>query len=527
MNSKSTSRLSILVIAVLASLPFTARAERISGTDAEERAAGIAVGHLRAQRAAMRLPDATEFAVRSSESDELGQTHVRIDQTFAGVPVFGGEIIVHVDRESGAVLKVTDDAKRGIDVDTTPEITEGHALAIANADLMPMGGFNVEPTVRLVVWQDERSGTSALAYQVHTELENDFQTRHTDYIVDAHSGAILKSWDSLETTAATGTGYSEYSGTVTLNTNTKSTGGYELRDMTRGTGGNTTRNLNHATSGTGTIYSDSDNVWGNGADYSSTSYSTTAATGETAAVDAAYGLQKTWDYYKNVHARNGIDNAGTATYNRVHYSSYYDNAFWSDSCFCMTYGDGNSFSVLTAIDVAGHEMSHGVCSRTAGLVYSGESGGLNESNSDIFGTMVEFYARGGSGNWTIGEQLSSAPLRYMYKPSLDGRSPNCWSSSVGSLDVHYSSGIGNRFFYFLVNGTTSLSGSACNGAAITGIGRSAAEKIWYRALTRYMTSTTNYKGARTATLNAAADLYGSTSTQYKAVAAAWSGVAVN
>ncbi len=113
----------------------------------------------------------------------------------------------------------------------------------------------------------------------------------------------------------------------------------------------------------------------------------------------------------------------------------------------------------------------------------------------------------------------------MANPSKDGKSVNCWSSSVGSLDVHYSSGVANHFFYLLAEGSTGS--TTCNGSTLTGIGRSAAEKIWYRALTVYMTSSTKYAGARTATLSAAADLFGSTSTQYKAVAAAWSAVSVN
>jgi zinc metalloprotease ZmpA len=238
-----------------------------------------------------------------------------------------------------------------------------------------------------------------------------------------------------------------------------------------------------------------------------------------------------------VHGRNGIDNTGKATYSRVHYSNSYDNAFWSDSCFCMTYGDGSSFLTLTAIDVAGHEMSHGVTATSAKLAYRRESGGLNEATSDIFGTAIEFYSRGGSGgNWEIGEQLATPaynhPLRYMYNPALDGRSANCWSKQTGSLDVHYSSGVGNHFFYLLSQGSAGSGGSqaspTCNGSSVTGIGLTKAEKIWYRALTVYMTSSTTYAGARTATLNAARDLFGGTaSTEYATVAAAWSAVNVN
>ena len=129
----------------------------------------------------------------------------------------------------------------------------------------------------------------------------------------------------------------------------------------------------------------------------------------------------------------------------MHFATSFDNAFWDDGCFCMTYGDGNMFKVLTSLDVAGHEMTHGVTANTAKLVYRGESGGLNESMSDIHGTMVEFYARGAGGttigdtggNFLIGDQLSTPPLRYMNKPSKDGKSPDAWKSTLGSLDVHY------------------------------------------------------------------------------------------
>ena len=106
--------------------------------------------------------------------------------------------------------------------------------------------------------------------------------------------------------------------------------------------------------------------------------------------------------------------------------------------------------------------------------------------------------------------------------------------SARNVDVHYSSGIGNHFFYLLAEGSgaktiggVAHSSPTCNGSTVTGIGRAAAQKIWYRALTVYMTSSTSYKGARTATLNAASDLYGAGSTPYNTVAAAWSAVAVS
>ncbi len=523
-----------------------------------------AAQRLMAQRTQLGLDADGAFRLRASQTDELGQTHGHFQQMYKGVRVWGGDAITHVDRE-GNPLPLTNELKRNILLNVTPSMAADEAMAVVNRDLAPQGPYAYAPTSELVVVPEmvdvvrphgpravdqELSATDVtrqvlrytLAYHVHTELENDQDgIRHTDYLVNAHTGAILKKWDTLHTTAATGTGNSQYNGTVSLPTNyTGST--YELRDMTRGSGGsfgnNVVTNMAHASTSstaTGTLYTDADNTWGDGANYVEGS-STTAANGETAAVDAMFGMIKSWDFYKNVFGRNGIDGNGTATYSRVHISNSYDNAFWSDSCFCMTYGDGSSFTTLTALDVAGHEMSHGVCARTANLTYSGESGGLNESNSDIFGTMIEFYARGGSGstigstggNWTIGEQLSATPLRYMYKPSLDGASPDAWSSTVGNLDVHYSSGPMNRCFYFLSQGATTSGNTSTTylPSGMTGIGNDAAARIWFRALTTYMTSSTNYAGARTASISAAKDLYGAGSAQEQAVWNAFHGINV-
>ena len=206
----------------------------------------------------------------------------------------------------------------------------------------------------------------------------------------------------------------------------------------------------------------------------------------------------------------------------------------------MTYGDGDgsSFGPLVSLDVAGHEMSHGVTENTAGLVYSGESGGLNEATSDIFGTMVEFYADNAEdpADYFIGEEFDLANgegFRRMDNPSLDGSSQSCYASDTDSVDVHYSSGVGNHFYYLLAEGSGAKtiggkqhSSPTCNGSSVSGIGRDAAQQIWFRALTTYFTSGTTYAQARTGTLSAAADLYGQGSAERAAVAAAWSAVNV-
>jgi Zn-dependent metalloprotease len=349
-------------------------------------------------------------------------------------------------------------------------------------------------------------------------------------IVDAASGAVIDSWNDIQTAPAVGTGRTLFVGDVAITAETAS-GGFTLTDNTRG--GGKTLDMKNRQFGNGAAFTDADNTWGNN----------TTSDRATVAADAHYGVALTWDYYQNVHGRKGIANDGKGANSRVHYGRNYANAFWSDSCFCMTYGDGNaSIRPLVSIDVAGHEMSHGVTSRTAGLVYSGESGGLNEGTSDIMGTNVEFYANNAfdTPDFLIGEKLfanGTSVIRNMMKPSVDGASADCWYAGVGNLDVHYSSGVANHFYFLLAQGTTAGQPSptctasntrvASGTGTLAGIGIGKAEKIWYRALTVYMTSGTTYAQARAATISAANDLYGAGSAESNAVAAAWGAVKVN
>ena len=212
---------------------------------------------------------------------------------------------------------------------------------------------------------------------------------------DAHRHAYIRQRDgwppvepvgrNRETASAAGTGKTLYSGDVAMTTNSL-TSGFEMQDPSRGG----SKTINGATGRTsGQIFKDADNTWGNN----------TTSDLATAAADAQFGVATTWDFYKNsLRPQRHRRHRQGLVQPRALSARKYVNAFWSDSCFCMTYGDGDgvTFGPLVSIDVAGHEMSHGVTSRTANLIYSGESGGLNEATSDIFGTMVEFYANNAS-----------------------------------------------------------------------------------------------------------------------------------
>ncbi|MFJ9413641.1 M4 family metallopeptidase [Streptomyces sp. NPDC101227] len=460
-----------------------------------------------------------KLVVRDVIKDANGTVHTRYERTYAGLPVLGGDLVVH--QATNGTHSVTKATNARISVPSTsaalaPAAAKQSALGAAAAKKDAKADASAAP--RKVIWA--ATGKPVLAYEtVVTGVQKDGTPSELHVVTDATTGKKLFQNEAIET----GTGTSTYSGKVPLTT-TKSGSTYQLTDGARG--GHKTYDLKQKTSGKGTLYADADDVWGGGR--------------QTAGVDAHYGAAVTWDFYKNTFGRNGIRNDGKGAYSRVHYGNSYVNAFWDDGCFCMTYGDGEANShPLTSLDVAAHEMSHGVTSATAGLEYSGESGGLNEATSDIFGTSAEFYAKNASdpGDYLIGEKIDingdGTPLRYMDKPSKDGASADYWSSNVGDKDVHYSSGVANHFFYLLSEGSgakviggVSYNSPTYDGSKVTGIGRDKAEKIWYKALTTYMTSTTNYKAARTATLKAAGDLYGTTSAEYKAVGAAWTGLNV-
>ena len=540
------AKMSLLSLAIVSGLAMSGSVEAAGN----QRGAAIARANALIAgpaAAAVHRANADNFIARDTVVDADGTEHVRYQRTYQGLPVIGGDFVVQ--SRNGKVGKVSQTLKTAARPSLKPQVSADQAIVEAGSRFG--SHFQGAPSARLVVYA--RGSSPVLAHEVvFNGIKADQTPTEMHYFVDARSGKILDQWDEVHTakpgpggsgcsgaTAAVGTGNSLTAGTVVLNT-TKCGSTFQLVDMTRG--GGATHNMSMKTAGMGAVFTGNVNTWGN----------FLVSNAQTAAADAHYGVATTWDYFKTQHGRNGIADDGVGAISRVHYGRNYGNAFWNDTCFCMTFGDGSGTSLpLVALDIAGHEMSHGVTSRSADLVYSGESGGLNEATSDIFGTMVEYYANNSNdpGDYVIGEKLyaNNAALnnaiRWMFKPSLDGagRSQDCYGPTTGSIDVHFSSGPANHFFYLLAEGAVVPAGFGagswanltpaklvCNGnTAIAGIGRDAAGKIWYRALTVYMTSSTDYAGARAATISASTDLYGATSAQTNAVKAAWSAVSVN
>ncbi|THA27548.1 peptidase M4 [Streptomyces sp. RKND-216] len=484
--------------ALPANISAAERAGLISAAEDREAATADALG----------LGSKTELRVKDVVKNRDGSTHTRYERTYAGLPVLGGQIIVH---------RTPDGSVDGVDKATTARIQVPTTKAAAkHKPAKPEAKGSKAP--RKVIWAAD--GTPTLAWEkVVGGVQEDGTPSELHVVTDAKTGEKLYEWQAVHQ----GTGNSMYAGQVEIGTS-GSSGNYQLNDAQRG--GHKTLDSDNGNQ----IFTDADDVWGNG----SPSHT------QTAAVDAHYGAALTWDYFQQVHGRDGIRGDGVGATSRVHYGNAYSNAFWQDSCFCMTYGDGaGNQKPLTSIDVAAHEMSHGVTSHTAGLVYSDESGGLNEATSDIFAAAVEFHANNSEdvADYLVGEKIdirgNGTPLRYMDQPSKDGSSLDYWSPGAGDVDVHYSSGIANHFFYLLsegsgektINGVT-YNSPTYDGEAVTGIGIGKAEQIWFKALAEKMLPNETFAQARTHTLQAAGELYGADSPEQLAVAHAWAAVNV-
>ncbi|MGX4640004.1 M4 family metallopeptidase [Massilia sp. SYSU DXS3249] len=573
-----TRLLAVLVASSCAS--FAAAAPMMSAPKAPSPQTNAAlVSKLAQARAARGLDNNHGFTVALQHPGVQGTQVVRAAHTYKGLRVFGSESVVVLDASGAIVSEAASDRRlhlgRGpsnrlgaatADFDVKPAMPPKAAVDAAVAATGAGAAHITPPTSELLIYpvmKTERLPGAAdkldaelnaldvqevvdhyeLAYLVRTRMQRGDKPLYYDTIVSAKNGRVIDRWNALQTVI--GVGKSQYNGEVPIST-TQSGSSFQMLDPERGTGGThgamAITNAN-GTSSAGKMYTHTSNTWGDGKQYIRGG-STTDANGQTAAVNAMWGLMNTYDALKNVLGWQSLDGHNTATYIAVHVNTAYDNAYYSDTCRCMFIGDGSSFTSLGSIDVIGHEMGHGVTAATSNLIYSGESGGLNESSSDIGGEVVEAYARAGgkgevipaSGNdWMLGTEISprGEPLRWMYRPSKDGSSPDAWSTSLKRLDVHYSSGPNNRMFYFLAQGSKSDQAGdhyskylVKSPQAMTGIGIDKAFRIWFKANTTKFTSSTNYAEARAKMIEAAQELYGAASREAIAVTRAYAAINV-
>ncbi|MGI5509458.1 M4 family metallopeptidase [Streptomyces sp. CA-106131] len=555
----------------------------LAGTPAGTAAAGFSPAAA-ARAAAFAHSSATgvtrgdTLTTKDVLTDPDGKQHVRFVRSHQGLPVLGGDLVVHLDKRGG-YLGVTRAADHAVQPATTEaELTAGQAEQKAAVAAQGDAG-----TAELVV--DARDGRAALAYQVRvTDSRTTEAGGSRTVVVDALTGrirsntpdsdefvspalkeALRRRGESADPQAdgaadfsgltaaagsaaarypstAHGTGVSLYVGKVALTTTRTARTSYLLRDPTRwDTETRDAKGRELESFGHGTKFTSTNDTWGNGA----------VANRATVAADAQYGITKTLDFYKKAFGRKGIKNNSTGARAMVHFGKKVGNAFWDSVCGCMLYGDGDGKlfkKPLVVLDVTGHELTHGVVDATAGLEPTrvddhgyqyGEPGALNESLADIFGSGVEFAAANPKNppNYLMGEKLGLRQkfLRRLDHPSLDKLEGTIdyWSSEAYDTEVHAGSGVSSHAFYLLAEGSgrktiggVTYDSPTYDGSQVTGIGRAKALAVFYRALTRYMVSTTDFHDARDATLKAAADMYGTGSVEYRTVDKAWAAVNV-
>lgn len=464
-----------------------------------------------------------------SESDELGYTHLRFEITRSGISYANKMILAHC--KNGQLVMLNGDLYDPSAPANSFVITEksalNYALAKVNAKhykwentaetshmrkVLNDPDFTYDPVATKVLFEKEGKVYNAYRFNIYAEEP----LYRANVFVDAAKGIVLDEQSLICTVDVPGSANTKYSGTQTITVN--QTGSvYSLRETQRGLGVETYNMANTST------YS--------ATDFTNATPNWTITTVDQGATDAHWGAEKTYDYYWNIHNRNSVNNQGQKLLSYVHYQQNYANAFWDGTR--MTYGDGSgSMKIFTALDICGHEITHGVTQNSSQLIYQNESGALNESFSDIFGVAIENYARSTNWNWKIGEDItnSGVGLRNMANPN-QFQDPDTYGGTfyyIGTQDnggVHTNSNVGNFWFYLLVTGGSGTNdiGSVYN---VTGIGMTDAAKIAYRAQTVYFNPSTNFAQARRATIQAARDLFGSCSSQEIQTAKAWYAVGV-
>lgn len=494
-----------------------------------------------------KLDVSNEFIISNISEDVYGHQHIRMNQFWNDIQVYGSEIILHTDGSdvhfmNGRYAKSPADA---LPLTATVESKQSsqicrNDLGATNKESFTIGNLTVETDKSTLVYYKDETDQFHLCYH-HTIYKN--MIERWEYFVDALEGNIIKKYPSIckfhnhkpghtchfqneehateamDEMASTAT---FMDGSATANAqdlfgtsrliNTFQVGNkYYLIDGSRpmfNANGSTMPN-----DPVGTIWTiDAGNTSPQNDNFSYDHVtSTNNSWGNKTSVSAHYNGGLAYEYFKNLHARNSINGSGGNIISLINIAdengSSMGNAFWNGQAMFYGNGDSDFRELARGLDVAGHEMTHGVVQNTANLEYEGEAGALNESFADVFGVMID------RNDWLIGEDVvktsafPSGALRSMSDPHNGGSSLNSpgWQPKhyteryTGSQDnggVHINSGIPNHAFFLF----------ASNAA----VGKDKAEKVYYRALSEYLTKSSQFIDARIAVVKAANDLYGST-----------------
>jgi len=471
------------------------------------------------------------------EKDELGVEHITYQQRINNVPVEFAFYRLHV--KNGFILSGNGQWYSQFSDASTPSISSFQAIQAATQSIQASAyKWEIPEEEARLKWELNQQGAT---YYPQPELvyapanpnfnSSDFKLAYKldvyavqplsrqDVFVDAQTGQVLWKTNKIHTADSNGTANTVYSGTRPI-VSDYNNGSYRLRESGRGNGIQTF-DLNNGTNyGSAVDFTDSDNLWNN-----------INANLDQYAGDAHWGAEMTYDYFMLIHNRNSIDGNGFMLRSYIHYSNNYNNAFWDGQRMTYGDGDGNVFTPLTALDICAHEVSHGLTTNTAGLIYQNESGALNESFSDIFGMAVTAYANNVL-EWTIGEDATpnGNGIRSMSNPNAYN-DPDTYGGTFyynGTQDnggVHTNSGVQNYWFYLLTVGGTGTNDLG-NAFSVNGLGVVDASKIAFRNLTVYLGPNSDHQDARFYAIQSAIDLFGPCTPEVIATTNAWHAVGV-
>ncbi len=474
-----------------------------------------------------------EWIAFKTIEDQIGFTNIKYQLHHNDLPVFGATIVAHL--KNGRLENVNGSYFNSIQTQTA-NITEEDALKNALESIQAKTYYweipGEEEMLKKITGDPDRSyypkgkliytpingdfdrSSFALTYEFEIYAK-DPEARDRIY-VNAQNGSINWNHHFLMEGGEVGTAVTGYSDTVTIVTDSIGPNDFILRDCSRGDSVVTLNNNYTFNIADLSHFHDDDNNWDStGADQY--------------ARDGHWGSEMSYDYFFNTFGRNSYDGNGAVIYTYIHYGSNYGNANWNG--FRLAIGDGNGFaSSFTALDIMGHELSHGVTEYTANLIYQGESGALNESYSDIFGNSIEMEAKPLEASYLVGEDIGN-PLRNMADPQQygdpDTYQGNNWASTTGGDNggVHTNSGVQNYWYYLMIEGGTGINDNG-HSYSVNGLGRAKAEQIAYRSLELYLTASSDYEEARMYSIEATNDLYGMCSYETEQVTNAWYAVGV-
>jgi Zn-dependent metalloprotease len=457
----------------------------------------------------MHLAPDSKMILEEEVEGHNGFSHYRYRQAHKGVPVFGCTYVLH--EKDGRVTHATGRYQPQITTSVNPAIDEATAIAFAKR-AMKAGKYQDKLiTATLMLVDPAFPGISehlALAYQV--DLVSVEPANKHRYFVDAMGGKVVCDFPLILQHGVPSTAQTKYYGVRDIISDSIAPQQFVLRDPTRGEGI--------------FIYHDNGSTFTN----NSSHWDLTNSAMDEVALDAHFCTQEYYDVMLEHFDWEGQDGQGKALKVKVHSGgSGFVNAFWDGEY--SNYGDGDcNYGPLTTLEVVGHEFTHGMIDYTSQLVYSGESGAINECMADIFGKYLEYKTDPAFHDWALGHSFilnpESSPFRQMDDPNSLGM-PAMYNGMNWEADngVHTNSAIGNLWYVMLVDGRQGINeaGVAFN---VTGIGFDKAARIAFLTNRVYLTESSDYNNFYQYSVIAAEELYGPGSTEVNAVKEAWKAV---